>query len=80
MYAYLQTLLPKDDEARTVQEAASNLQHKFQTLLEDDRELHDKSCKGRCYSSYSYTQGSLQKYLLGVRFIYFTYLLFFNVI
>ncbi|XP_017112918.1 probable ATP-dependent RNA helicase CG8611 isoform X2 [Drosophila elegans] len=45
MYAYLQTLLPKDDEARTVQEAASNLQHKFQTLLEDDRELHDKSCK-----------------------------------
>ncbi|XP_052849457.1 probable ATP-dependent RNA helicase CG8611 isoform X3 [Drosophila gunungcola] len=46
MYAYLQTLLPKDDEARTVQEAASNLQHKFQTLLEDDRELHDKSCKG----------------------------------
>ncbi|XP_017067423.1 probable ATP-dependent RNA helicase CG8611 [Drosophila eugracilis] len=45
MYAYLQTLLPKDDEARTVQEAASNLQHKFQTLLEDDRELRDKSCK-----------------------------------
>ncbi|XP_002023596.2 probable ATP-dependent RNA helicase CG8611 [Drosophila persimilis] len=45
MYAYLQTLLPLDDEARTVQEAASNLQHKFQTLLEDDRELHDKSCK-----------------------------------
>ncbi|EDV46489.1 probable ATP-dependent RNA helicase CG8611 [Drosophila erecta] len=45
MYAYLQTLLPKDAEARTVQEAASNLQHKFQTLLEDDRELHDKSCK-----------------------------------
>jgi len=53
MYAYLQTLLPKDDEARTVQEAASNLQHKFQTLLEDDRELHDKSCKGRflCYNT-----------------------------
>ncbi|XP_022208820.2 probable ATP-dependent RNA helicase CG8611 isoform X2 [Drosophila obscura] len=46
MYAYLQTLLPLDDEARTVQEAASNLQHKFQTLLEDDRELHEKSCKG----------------------------------
>ncbi|XP_034123690.1 probable ATP-dependent RNA helicase CG8611 isoform X2 [Drosophila guanche] len=45
MYAYLQTLLPLDDEARTVQEAASNLQHKFQTLLEDDRELHEKSCK-----------------------------------
>ncbi|XP_017056286.1 probable ATP-dependent RNA helicase CG8611 [Drosophila ficusphila] len=45
MYSYLQTLLPKDDEARTVQEAASNLQHKFQSLLEDDRELHDKSCK-----------------------------------
>ncbi|KAH8238554.1 hypothetical protein KR032_009701, partial [Drosophila birchii] len=45
MYAYLQTLLPKDDEARTVQEAASNLQHKFQSLLEDDKELHDKSCK-----------------------------------
>ncbi|XP_068159282.1 probable ATP-dependent RNA helicase CG8611 [Drosophila tropicalis] len=45
MYAYLQALLPRDDEARTVQEAASNLQHKFQSLLEDDRELHDKSCK-----------------------------------
>ncbi|KAH8287172.1 hypothetical protein KR054_003914, partial [Drosophila jambulina] len=45
MYAYLQTLLPKDEEARTVQEAASNLQHKFQSLLEDDKELHDKSCK-----------------------------------
>ncbi|KAH8420245.1 hypothetical protein KR009_007978 [Drosophila setifemur] len=45
MYDYLQALLPKDDEARTVQEAASNLQHKFQCLIEDDRELHDKSCK-----------------------------------
>ncbi|KAH8336129.1 hypothetical protein KR074_003590 [Drosophila pseudoananassae] len=45
MYAYLQALMPKDDEAKTVQEAASNLQHKFQSLLEDDRELHDKSCK-----------------------------------
>ncbi|KAH8274216.1 hypothetical protein KR018_008235 [Drosophila ironensis] len=45
MYAYLQALLPKDAEAKTVQEAASNLQHKFQSLLEDDRELHDKSCK-----------------------------------
>ncbi|KAH8344814.1 hypothetical protein KR067_008260, partial [Drosophila pandora] len=45
MYAYLQALLPKDEEAKTVQEAASNLQHKFQSLLEDDRELHDKSCK-----------------------------------
>ncbi|XP_064537012.1 probable ATP-dependent RNA helicase CG8611 [Drosophila montana] len=45
MYAYLQALLPRDAEARTVQEAASNLQHKFQSLLEEDRELHDKSCK-----------------------------------
>ncbi|KAL7744500.1 hypothetical protein ACLKA6_001868 [Drosophila palustris] len=45
MYSYLEALLPRDAEARTVQEAASNLQHKFQTLLEDDRELHDKSCK-----------------------------------
>ncbi|EDW65518.2 probable ATP-dependent RNA helicase CG8611 isoform X1 [Drosophila virilis] len=45
MYAYLQALMPRDAEARTVQEAASNLQHKFQSLLEEDRELHDKSCK-----------------------------------
>ncbi|KAH8416441.1 hypothetical protein KR222_004042, partial [Zaprionus bogoriensis] len=45
MYAYLETLLPRDAEARTVQEAASNLQHKFQTLLEEDRELHDNACK-----------------------------------
>ncbi|XP_017872405.1 PREDICTED: probable ATP-dependent RNA helicase CG8611 [Drosophila arizonae] len=45
MYSYLQALLPRDPEARTVQEAASNLQHKFQSLLEEDRELHDKSCK-----------------------------------
>ncbi|EDV92410.1 probable ATP-dependent RNA helicase CG8611 [Drosophila grimshawi] len=45
MYGYLEALLPRDAEARTVQEAASNLQHKFQSLLEDDRELHDKSCK-----------------------------------
>ncbi|KAH8386864.1 hypothetical protein KR093_003117, partial [Drosophila rubida] len=45
MYSYLNALVPRDPEARNVQEAASNLQHKFQSLLEDDRELNDKSCK-----------------------------------
>ncbi|XP_034119627.1 probable ATP-dependent RNA helicase CG8611 [Drosophila albomicans] len=45
MYSYLDALVPRDPEARNVQEAASNLQHKFQSLLEDDRELNDKSCK-----------------------------------
>lgn len=53
MYSYLQALLPRDPEARTVQEAASNLQHKFQSLLEEDRELHDKSCKGEFDRSFS---------------------------
>ncbi|XP_030379448.1 probable ATP-dependent RNA helicase CG8611 [Scaptodrosophila lebanonensis] len=45
MYSYLQTLVSADSEARNVQEAASNLQHKFQELVEDDQELHEKGCK-----------------------------------
>lgn len=44
---YLNALNEADNEARTVQEAASNLQHKFQELIVDDKEMHDKSCKGK---------------------------------
>ncbi|ALC49909.1 CG8611 [Drosophila busckii] len=43
MYKYLDALLKCDNEAHTVQEAASNLQHKFQSLVEGDRELRDHS-------------------------------------
>lgn len=46
MDVYLKALNEADDEANTVQEAASNLQHKFQELIADDKEMHDKACKG----------------------------------
>ncbi|XP_054730297.1 probable ATP-dependent RNA helicase CG8611 [Anastrepha obliqua] len=45
MESYLKTLNEKDDEANTVQEAASNLQHKCQELIADDKEMHSKACK-----------------------------------
>lgn len=43
---YLKTLNDNDDEANTMQEAASNLQHKCQELIADDKEMHSKACKG----------------------------------
>ncbi|XP_061393731.1 probable ATP-dependent RNA helicase CG8611, partial [Musca vetustissima] len=45
MDVYLKALNDADDEANTVQEAASNLQHKFQELIADDKEMHEKACK-----------------------------------
>ncbi|XP_013113319.2 probable ATP-dependent RNA helicase CG8611 isoform X2 [Stomoxys calcitrans] len=45
MDVYLKALNDADGEANTVQEAASNLQHKFQELLVDDKEMHEKACK-----------------------------------
>lgn len=45
MDVYLQTLVDADSEARNIQEAASNLQYKFQELITDDKEMHDKACK-----------------------------------
>ncbi|XP_004530093.1 probable ATP-dependent RNA helicase CG8611 [Ceratitis capitata] len=45
MDIYLKTINENDDEANTVQEAASNLQHKFQELIADDKEMHNKACK-----------------------------------
>ncbi|XP_067619015.1 probable ATP-dependent RNA helicase CG8611 [Eurosta solidaginis] len=45
MEDYLKILNEKDDEANTIQEAASNLQHKFQELIQDDKEMHGKACK-----------------------------------
>nr|XP_014099692.2 probable ATP-dependent RNA helicase CG8611 [Bactrocera oleae] len=42
---YLKTLNEHDDEANTMQEAASNLQHKCQELIADDKEMHNKACK-----------------------------------
>ncbi|XP_011184773.2 probable ATP-dependent RNA helicase CG8611 [Zeugodacus cucurbitae] len=42
---YLKTLNENDDEANTIQEAASNLQHKCQELIADDKEMHNKACK-----------------------------------
>lgn len=44
---YLKTLNDNDDDANTMQEAASNLQHKCQELIADDKEMHSKACKGR---------------------------------
>ncbi|XP_065364249.1 probable ATP-dependent RNA helicase CG8611 [Calliphora vicina] len=45
MEDYLKALNEADNEARNIQEAASNLQHKFEKLIEDDKEMHDKACK-----------------------------------
>ncbi|XP_050318279.1 probable ATP-dependent RNA helicase CG8611 [Bactrocera neohumeralis] len=42
---YLKALTEHDDEANTMQEAASNLQHKCQELIADDKEMHSKACK-----------------------------------
>lgn len=43
---YLKVLTEADSEAHTAEEAASNLQHKFELLLADDEEIHDKASKG----------------------------------
>lgn len=48
MDTYLKGLNEADRMANTVQEAASNLQHHFEELLTEDREMHEKACKGRC--------------------------------
>ncbi|XP_037935790.1 probable ATP-dependent RNA helicase CG8611 [Teleopsis dalmanni] len=45
MDVYLQALKDADDVANTVQEAASNLQHKFELLIVDDKEMREKACK-----------------------------------
>lgn len=46
MDVYLNALVEADSEAKNIQEAASNLQHKFQELIADDKEMHNKACKG----------------------------------
>uniref|UniRef100_A0A1A9VBZ0 ATP-dependent RNA helicase n=1 Tax=Glossina austeni TaxID=7395 RepID=A0A1A9VBZ0_GLOAU len=48
MDTYLKGLNEADRMANTVQEAASNLQHHFEELLTEDREMHEKACKGMC--------------------------------
>ncbi|KAI9590059.1 hypothetical protein GQX74_008227 [Glossina fuscipes] len=48
MDTYLKVLNEADRMANTVQEAASNLQHHFEELLTEDREMHEKACKGMC--------------------------------
>lgn len=55
MDIYLKTINENDDEANTVQEAASNLQHKFQELIADDKEMHNKACKGKFIFSFLLT-------------------------
>uniref|UniRef100_A0A1B0A3G5 ATP-dependent RNA helicase n=1 Tax=Glossina pallidipes TaxID=7398 RepID=A0A1B0A3G5_GLOPL len=47
MDTYLKGLNEADRMANTVQEAASNLQHHFEELLTEDREMHEKACKVR---------------------------------
>lgn len=47
MDVYLQALNEADNEANNIQQAASNLQHKFQETIVDDKELHEKACKGK---------------------------------
>lgn len=48
MEDYLKALNEADAKAHSLQEAASNLQHKFEELLADDKEMHEKACKGKC--------------------------------
>lgn len=43
----LDALLTPTGEANNTQEAASNLQYKYENLIEEDKEMHDKACKGR---------------------------------
>ena len=47
MEDYLKALIESDNEAHSLQEAASNLQHKFEELIADDKEMHEKACKGK---------------------------------
>lgn len=49
MEDYLKALNEADDKAHSLQEAASNLHHKFEELISDDREMHEKACKGKCF-------------------------------
>lgn len=51
MDVYLKALLAVDNEANTLQEAASNLQHKFEELISDDKEMYEEACKGRIFFS-----------------------------
>ncbi|XP_046801386.1 probable ATP-dependent RNA helicase CG8611 [Lucilia cuprina] len=45
MEDYLKALDEVDNESHSLQEAASNLQHKFEELIADDKEMHGKACK-----------------------------------
>ncbi|XP_055389810.1 probable ATP-dependent RNA helicase CG8611 [Condylostylus longicornis] len=57
----LKSLKDADDEAHTVQEATSNLQHKFEELIEDDKELRNKAYKA--YTSWVRNYASFPKEL-----------------
>lgn len=47
MDKYLDAIKKVDSVANTVQEAASNLQHQFEELIAEDKEMHDKACRGK---------------------------------
>lgn len=47
MDKYLEAIKTFDTVANTIQEAASNLQHQFEELIADDKEMHDKACRGK---------------------------------
>lgn len=44
---YLEAIKNVDSVANTVQEAASHLQHRFEELIAEDKEMHDKACRGK---------------------------------
>lgn len=46
----LEILRRTDGSAHSTQEAASNLQHKFECLIEEDKEMHEKASKGTIIS------------------------------
>lgn len=49
MQLSLDALLTPTGNARKPDEAATNLQHKFEGIVNDDKEMHGKACKGKSF-------------------------------
>lgn len=47
MQLSLDALLTPTGSARKPDEAATNLQHKFEEIVNEDKEMHGKACKGK---------------------------------
>lgn len=48
---YLKGVVHVSSTATTLEESASELQRKFEGLVADDKEMHDRACKGNAINN-----------------------------